>query len=77
MKLLNVLCSLAGVALLTGCTTLESISSGHVGCTPDKIQISNHTSNNWDADSWVATCNGKRFVCHSQNQGSSSCTPEQ
>ena len=64
-------------SVLYGCATLESISAGHIGCPPEKITISEHKSNYWDRDTWVATCEGKRYICHSQNQGQSDCTLEQ
>jgi hypothetical protein len=66
---------LGSMAFLPGCVTLASTSSGLIGCTADRIQISNH-STNLMTDSWVATCDGKRFICHQPYKAGASCTPE-
>jgi hypothetical protein len=50
--------------LVGGCASLASVSSGHVGCAPDDIIISDEASG-WNTTSWVATCNGKNYFCSS------------
>lgn len=56
----------AGAVLTAaGCVTMESLrearmngSSGHVGCPPAEVQISDERNNNW-----TATCRGRVFYC--------------
>lgn len=61
---------LAGLALLTSALACApsrgSKSAGSIGCPPDEIQISDEdSSSGWgsSADTWVATCRGRRFIC--------------
>ena len=57
---------LAASAVLTaGCVSMESLrearqnaSSGHVGCPPREIALSDEKGNNW-----TATCRGRVFYC--------------
>jgi len=77
----NALALLTASWLLVGCggPKLEPITAGKIGCTPDRITISNDTG--WSQPrSWVATCEGKRYVCSSASGGGGgdvSCSPEQ
>ncbi|HEX4340356.1 MAG TPA: hypothetical protein VH062_30820 [Polyangiaceae bacterium] len=50
------------LGLTTGCGSLESVSSGRVGCAPSEITISDE-SEGWNTSSWVATCHGKDYYC--------------
>jgi hypothetical protein len=53
---------LAGAVTLGGCASLESVSSGQVGCAEQDITISNDEGG-LGTRTWVATCHGKRFFC--------------
>ena len=51
-----------------GCVTVGDLrfsSAGSIGCSPDKIAISNYATNygQWYTRTWVATCNGKSYAC--------------
>jgi hypothetical protein len=71
--------SWAAAALVFGsaCATpamLRDISSGHVGCLPDHIEVSNiHWMKSVKGQIWEATCEGKRFLCSSY-VGDTACT---
>jgi hypothetical protein len=53
---------------------LQDITSGHVGCLPDHIEISNaHWMKSVKGQTWYATCQGKRFLCSSY-AGDTACT---
>lgn len=51
---------------LVGCASMREegyqqrreVASGHVGCPPDEIAVSAHTSS-----TWTATCRGRVFYC--------------
>jgi hypothetical protein len=62
--------SFAAVILLltTGCGSLESVTSGQIGCAPSDITISDQGSG-WNTSSWVATCHGKEYFCSSASNG--------
>ena len=50
--------------LLTGCSVMsiteerQVVSSGHIGCSPKEIAISDNQSY-----TWTASCKGKVFYC--------------
>lgn len=54
-------------AVLGACQpTLESLTAGHIGCPPSEVVTSRvGSSSGWNqsAESWVAECRGRRFVC--------------
>jgi len=52
----------------SGCGSLESVSSGRVGCAPSDITISDEQSG-WNSATWVATCHGKRYFCSGSSAG--------
>jgi hypothetical protein len=52
----------ASSLVLFGCASLESASSGQIGCAEEDIFISNDESG-FGTRTWVATCHGKRFFC--------------
>lgn len=57
---------LTTLLLITGCTTISEIkgmSSGHIGCLPSEISISNQVSTSTTM-SWVATCKDIEYVCN-------------
>jgi hypothetical protein len=59
----------AGSMLLAvGCGDLQNVTSGHIGCAPSDITISDESSG-WTSASWVATCNGKRYFCSGAGGG--------
>jgi hypothetical protein len=80
---------LAGLTILglclgaSGCTTLADVSSGHVGCPPDQVVISNKRTR-WQRRTWTAECHGRRYFCASTSTSSIngatdtdvSCAPE-
>ena len=65
--------------ILSGCSTSpKTLSAGQIGCAPSQIEISNENTD-WYAETWVATCKGKKFICTSDFSGYSrttSCTEE-
>lgn len=70
---------------ITGCSTqgdFKKASSGSIGCSPDKIEISNlSTAWSFSGRTWEATCNGKRYFCNSipggqYGGGQIKCSPE-
>jgi hypothetical protein len=54
-------------ALLYGCApSREALSAGEVGCRPSELSVHDvETSSGWaqDAQTWVAECRGRRFIC--------------
>jgi hypothetical protein len=52
--------------LLAGCAastaSLQSSSSGEIGCSPSDISISDYRLNAYTS-SWTAKCNGKVYFC--------------
>ncbi|HEX3595040.1 MAG TPA: hypothetical protein VHU80_08065 [Polyangiaceae bacterium] len=54
--------------LSVGCGSLESVTSGRIGCAPSDITISDQESG-WNTSSWVATCHGKTYFCSSASNG--------
>lgn len=58
--------TLAIAALLSlsgaGCASLQTISSGYVGCSPNEIEISNEASD-FSGMTWTATCRGTVYHC--------------
>jgi hypothetical protein len=61
---------LLAVAALSGCGSLQSASSGQIGCAEDDIVISND-ERGFGTRTWVATCHGKRFFCSAVSGGES------
>lgn len=61
------LLSLALGALLLACTpSREALTAGEVGCPPSELRIGGGTSSTgWaqSAETWVAECRGRRFIC--------------
>jgi hypothetical protein len=59
---------LAGVAFaafgatLAGCGSLESVSSGQIGCAEEDITITNDEGG-IGTRTWVATCHRRKFFC--------------
>jgi hypothetical protein len=52
-------------AVVSGCVTMESLgearrnaSSGHMGCPPAEVALSDERGNNW-----TASCRGRVFYC--------------
>ena len=61
---------LLGLALggtLCGCQpTRESLTAGHIGCPPSEVVttgVSSSSGWNQSAETWMAECRGRRFVC--------------
>jgi hypothetical protein len=52
--------------LLASCAastaSLQSTSSGEIGCSPSDISISDYRLNAYTS-SWTASCNGKAYFC--------------
>jgi hypothetical protein len=59
----------AAIVVLSGCAVsqgaLKNFSAGKIGCTPDKISVSNYSESD-EIYSWVAECQSKKFVCSKQ-----------
>jgi hypothetical protein len=59
---------------VNGCITtdqLKTATSGHTGCTPEQITISNRRFSG-GGELWDATCNGKVYLCSLVSTGKSS-----
>jgi hypothetical protein len=57
--------ALAG-ALVACQPTRESLTAGHIGCPPNEVVTSEvGSSSGWNqsAETWIAECRGRRFVC--------------
>lgn len=52
----------ASSLVLFGCASLESASSGQIGCAEQDIAISQDEMG-FGTRTWVASCHGKRFFC--------------
>jgi hypothetical protein len=50
------------------CGTLQSASSGQIGCAEEDIKITND-SVGWSTRTWTAECHGKRFFCSAVQTG--------
>lgn len=63
---------IAFATVLTGCIDARArhaaISSGHVGCSADEVQISDE-HNGYGTTTWTATCRGRRYFCSSVGGG--------
>lgn len=62
---------LSAVLLLAGCTTvadMKGMSSGHIGCTPDEITITDHSSTSSTVN-WTAMCNKEMYICNQDQSG--------
>ena len=66
MKYLGMFLTSLPLALLAGCAasrgSLQSASSGAIGCSPSEISISDYRLNMYTS-SWTAGCNGKVYFC--------------
>jgi hypothetical protein len=77
---LNSRLSAVGLALVgglaLGCASLESVTSGHIGCSATDITIIDD-SPGWNTRSWTAECHGKLYYCFGTSGNSSqiSCKP--
>jgi hypothetical protein len=65
---------------MTGCATLQHVSSGQTGCSPEEIAISNDQGG-WGTRTWTAECRGQVYQCSAHGGGSHStaqvsCTPK-
>ena len=63
--------SLLVVMLAASCTTIEDykgMSSGHVGCLPNEVEISDQSSTS-TTESWVAICKNVAYVCNRDMSG--------
>ena len=63
-----------------GCTTLASVTSGHIGCPEEEIRIYNDRQS-WGSRSWSARCRGRVYHCIGISGGKYgaphvSCKPE-
>ncbi len=74
--------ALLGVCLLLtgGCLSPRSMSTGHIGCPPNEIQISDERETFFPPSwTWTASCRGKRYFCSRQPTGQhsaqTSCAP--
>ena len=53
---------------LSGCASLEQLSSGHVGCAPTDITISEE-ARSVAGHTWTAECNAERYYCSTHGGG--------
>lgn len=64
---------------MTGCVSLEQLSSGHVGCSPAEVAISEERKS-ISGHTWTAECQAQKFYCSTHGGGentapSVACTP--
>jgi hypothetical protein len=59
---------LVGAGGALSCSSLQSVSSGHIGCAEKDIVITND-DRAWAARTWTAECHGKRFFCSAIQTG--------
>jgi hypothetical protein len=57
--------------LTWGCASLESVSSGQIGCREEDIEISDD-SPGWNSRTWTAKCNKRTYYCTSVSTGNHS-----
>src|SRR5262245_21288773 len=69
--------------VLSGCgPSFTSMSAGQVGCMESDIEISDTSAELGGSETWVAACNGTRYVCSAMEEQLGgkvqhvSCTPE-
>ena len=66
MKICHQAIRLVTLLLLGGCaastSSLQSATSGAIGCAPSEISISDYRLNMYTS-SWTATCNNKTYYC--------------
>lgn len=79
MKMPRALLLSATAVMMTGCATLQQVSSGQTGCSPDEIAISND-QRGFSTRTWTAECKGQIYQCSALSGGSHStpqvnCTP--
>lgn len=62
---------------VSGCVTLEAMSSGEVGCPPEQITVTDQQSS-LGGRTWTAQCEGRTYYCslHGGEGSQTSCTPE-
>jgi len=55
---------LCGLCLVgTSCSgAAQSASSGHIGCSPEEVQVLN-LKRGWSSATWTAVCRGRTFYC--------------
>ena len=61
----------AAVIAAAGCGSLQSVTSGQVGCPEGDIKILDE-NRGWSTTTWTAECNGHRFFCTTQAGGNNS-----
>jgi hypothetical protein len=59
---------------LTGCVSLESVTSGQIGCAESDISVTNDEMG-WGSRTWTARCHGKTYFCSAHGGGKDS-TPQ-
>lgn len=57
-----------GVCSTVGCASLQSASSGQIGCAEKDIVIKDDQMG-WNTRTWTAECHGKRFYCSAVQTG--------
>jgi hypothetical protein len=60
--------------ILSGCSSLETMTVGQIGCPSSELKIIDkewHVGGDW---TWTAECRGKRFVCANNQAGYSTQT---
>lgn len=68
----------SAVITTAGCfpaVTLQQISSGHVGCQPEDIRISDERGEPTGWRGWKASCHGTVYICSSVGHDVA-CHPE-
>jgi hypothetical protein len=72
MLLAIVSCGLGGC--LSNPAIYQQIASGYSGCDSKDIQISDVTAELNSTETWIAECDGKRYICSYHSSGGADCS---
>jgi hypothetical protein len=75
-----VLLMAVAAVLMSSCATLQHVSAGQTGCSPEEVAISEDQMG-WNTRTWTAECKGQFFQCSAHGGGAYStpqvsCKPE-
>jgi len=56
----------SGFITIGGCASVQSSSSGRVGCAPSDVRVNSESG--LFSKTWTADCNGKTYYCSGNNE---------
>ena len=59
--------------MLTGCESLNHMSSGPLGCSPEEITIIDDGESGFNTRTWTAECKNKIFYCSKDRLNATIC----